>query len=114
MQVVRDCRRYPESFFEGKHLSTQKVDEDHHKDVKRKISVNTNYNEHNDDLFEDEITISELEQALKELLPTGTLDLTNIDTETFGLSSQASCPSFIQEMLGRGHLALEHIKSYLH
>ena len=45
--------------FEGKHLSTQKFDEDHHEYVKRENSVDSNYNEHNDDLFEDEITMVE-------------------------------------------------------
>ena len=46
--------------------------------VKRENSVNSNYNEHNDDLFEDEITISELEQALKELPHTGSFDIENL------------------------------------
>ena len=75
---VRDCRRIPKGFFEGKHLSTQKFDEDHHEHLKSKNSVNSNYNEHHDDLFEDEITISELEQALKELPPLGSFDIDNL------------------------------------
>ena len=59
-------------FFSGRHLSIQNVDEDQYGFVKRK-------NEHNDDLFEDEITISELEQALKELPPTGSTGFFDID-----------------------------------
>ena len=46
--------------------------------MKRKHSLNSIYNEHNDDLFEDEITISELEQALKELPPNGSFDIDNL------------------------------------
>ena len=65
-------------FFEGKHLSTQKFDEDHFEYVKRENSHNSIYNEHNDDLFEGEITISELKQALKELPPTGSFDIDNL------------------------------------
>ena len=40
-------------------------------------SVNSNDNEHNDDFFEDEITISDLEQAHKELPPTWSFDIDN-------------------------------------
>ena len=65
-------------FFESKNLSTQKFDEDHYKYVNQENSLNLNYNEHNDDLFEDEIIISELEQALKELPPTGSFDIDNL------------------------------------
>ena len=50
--------------------------------MKREKSVNSNHNEHNDDLFENEITISELEQALKELPPTGPFDIDNLQIMT--------------------------------
>ena len=65
-------------FFEGKHLPTQKFDEDQYEYVKRENSLNSNHNEHNDDLFEDEITISKLERALKELPSTGSFDIDNL------------------------------------
>ena len=62
--------------------------------MKKDISINSKYNEHNDDHFEVETTISELEQALKVLPPTGSFDIdkSHFDSETFGLPSQASCP----------------------
>ena len=46
--------------------------------MKRENSLNWIYNEHNNDLFEDEITISELKQALEELPPTGSFDIDNL------------------------------------
>ena len=78
MQGVRECLRIPEGFFDGRHLSTQEFHEDPYAYMKRKNSVNLSFNEHNDDLIEDAITISELEQALKELPPTGSFDIDNI------------------------------------
>ena len=55
MQGVKDCRLNLKSFFfESKRLSTQNFDEDHHEYVKRENSVNSNYKEHNDDLFDEE------------------------------------------------------------
>ena len=89
--------------FQGKHLSTQKFDEDHHEYVKRKYSVISIYNEHKDDLFEDKITISELEHAIKELPPTRSFDIDNLHIWHWNIwvPSQASCPSSIPRMPGR-------------
>ena len=78
MRGVRYCRQIPKNVFEGKHLSTQTFDEDHLEYVKRENLLNSNYNEHTDDLFEDEITRSEIEQALKELPSTGSFDNDNL------------------------------------
>ena len=74
-RIQRLPTNFEKFFFESKNLSTQKFDGDHHEYVKRENSVNSNYNEHNDDFFEDEIPIPELEQALKELPPTGSFEI---------------------------------------
>ena len=46
--------------------------------MKRKNSVNSKYIEHNDDHIEVEISLPELEQAFKELRPTGSFDIDNL------------------------------------
>ena len=46
--------------------------------MKRENSVTSNYREHDDDFFEDDLTIFELEQALKKLTPTGPLVIDNL------------------------------------
>ena len=77
MQEVTDCRRIPKSFFEGKHLS-QLFDKNHHEYVKKENSVYSNHNKHNDNFFEDDIIISDLEQSLKDIPPTGSFDIDNL------------------------------------
>ena len=70
-----------EQNFKGKHLSAlHKIDEDHHEYVEKPNSVNSNFNKNNDDIFEDEIIISELEQPLKKFPPTGSFESDNLHT----------------------------------